>query len=225
MKKLILILSTTAFMFSCSSPLDKKVVIGEFADVMEQLKVNHPEYSEADFERAGEDVNKSLFGSMMSGESLKVETTYRELLDNAKAKNEELARAKAAKEAEREKLRKEFEIAVTNGEYFHDSGKYSLSINNYRYVIKLNNHSNKAVTAFQGRIVFRNEKGDELLSSYIDEAFKFPAGETAEATETTSISSRDNLTELEALPFDKITAMWEPSLLIFEDGSRMEVED
>jgi len=221
MKKLLFTFSAFTLL-ACSSPLDKKITIGEYKTVIEEIKEDNTQFTDEDFNRAGDLVAGRTFGAMMSGETAKVDMTYREVLEKAQKENIEKNKQAEAYAKKLKKLTDIFSIKGTDGKYINMSAERPMNPHWYSYEITAINYSDRSLKAFKGYLVFKNEKNEELLSVLLEETIDFPAGKELEAADNTIIFNEDKLTELKALPFSKIYTEWQPTFLIFEDGSRMD---
>jgi len=111
---------------------------------------------------------------------------------------------------------------LANGQYI-DISKHSPQYpHGYAFAVKIASSTDKTVTAIKGKIILLNENNDKLLSYAIEENILLKPSKKLTADDMTIIFEDDNLTELKALPFNKIKQEWYPEIIIFEDGSRMD---
>lgn len=223
MKKLLVILLAIT-LCSCGSELNKKIVLTEYSATIEKIKASNTEYSEADFARASKLMNKLGFGAMASG-SMKTDKTYRQLLDEAKAENEKDALEIKAYNDELDKLRAVMSVKVDSTIYFDEYSKVLRE--NYRALVSQITYSNLSqqnITGIEGKILVKNPAGKVIKTCYLKAAAAdlMPAGITSTAVNKFAITDRDNLMELKANKPETYVYEWVPSLLIFDDGTRME---
>lgn len=218
MKKLLL-LFISIFFVSCTSPLDKEVRIAEWAKTIELIKTITTEFTPEDYNSAGDALAKNAFGAMLeNGKPATI--TYRQLLDQAKT--ERIDREKKLEEwnAEVVKLKNVFDLKVTSGKFINDGSEYYPDKYYFDVIIST---GNKAISAIDGKIEFRNEVGDLLFTKYIKEALELEANQSEEAEIYALLDSDDNLVEAKVLPFEKMQTEWIPSLIILQDGSRITI--
>lgn len=217
MKKLLLLLVIFTFI-SCTETIDKKIVITEYKDNIESIRKNHKEYSDEDYATASNKLNPATFKAFTTGE-MKVEKTYRQLLDESKAENLKNKKIEDDFKADTAKLRDVFSLTATEGEYNYLS---EAGLDGYRTVIKIKNNSDKEITGLKGNLVLLTEKGEELATLSMDFENRFPAQYEDEGEITSILFQDDKILELKALPFNKLKQEWRPYKIIYIDGETLE---
>lgn len=220
MKKLLLTVLTIT-MLSCGSDLDKKIDLADYKTIMESIQKNNKDYSTADYETAAREMNKYTFRAMSSG-TTKVDLTYRDLLKQAKELNLQSKKELEAYNLELQKLKDVLIVKLTNGRYV-DASAYSPQYpNGYAADVKVSNTNTKTIVAFEGVVLLFNSLEEQIMTYIIKENVTITGNKTLNGEDSTIIFEDDNLTELKALPFNKINQEWVPKTIIFEDGSRLD---
>lgn len=218
MEKALLVFFIAVFT-ACSSPLDKKVEITDWKETIGIIKSETDEYIDADYNSAGDAVAGRAFGAMLTENKKPIKVTYRQLLDEAKTVRLNNEKALKEWEIEMDKLRDVFNIKITSGKYSHDKSNYFPHQYKFGVIITAGDQS---VSAVKGWIRFYNEKGNLLFGKHINEVLALESNQTEEGEIAAILDTDDNLMEAEALPFEKIKTVWEPSLILLKDGTRME---
>lgn len=219
MKRLFTLLLAITLV-SCQSDLDKKVVITEYKQVMEKLQKDNKEYTAEDFTAAADEMSGYVLAAM-ANPNKPLDVTYKQLLEKAKATNAKNKLELANYNNSIEKLRNQFSIKVLDGHYeqLSDDMVYN---DGYTTKLEVHNLSNKKVTAYAGNLIFKNSKGEVIFDYPVEESMKLDPAFKFETSGSFLIMEDANLTELKALPFKSIKTEWNPTKLIYEDGSRLE---
>jgi|GEM_PF-5763898 len=214
MKKIIIMCIALIILTACSNDLNKKVNLAEWKSVITNLKSTNKDYSEADYNTAGDE----LFKMASNGESLDI--TYKELLDTAKQKNVEYQKEIAKYQASIQKLDDVLKIEIIGGEYrYLDEEPYP---NIYVYEMSAQNNGKKTIVAIKGSIKFFNTNDKLLFTTYFDKAANLTPGTNVNHDDYGVIDEDDELIELKSLPFSAIKWKWLPESILFEDGSRLD---
>jgi len=220
MKKLLFTLLTIA-MFSCTSNIDKKIVLDHYQNIIESLKTENPEYSEKDFQTASVEFNKHTFLAMSSGLNV-LDITYKDLLNNAKQINLKKQKEYDDYSKSLEILKQAVNLEILKGQFIDISLYSPVNPNGYTIDIKLDNNSKKTVKVVKGTVLLFNTLEQHLLTYVFEQNLILKSNDNIEGEDLTIIFEDDNLTELKALPFNRIKQEWYPKTIIFEDGSRLD---
>lgn len=221
MKKQILFLLLATWLFSCSSPMDKKFN-EETAE--EDIKAVKSELDSTEM--------KLLAGSMirLKFQDKKLEDmTYSEILENGKkwkaeqekieAEQKALAEKAAKEEAERiQKLNQSVMVSCFEKGYAeYDYEKFIT----YKFVIK--NKSEKNIRAVKGGITFTNLFDDEISSLNFVYDQSIEAGKEITWNATTDYNQfKDDDQALKNKDLKDLKVVWKPEKIIFEDGTTLE---
>lgn len=221
MKKQLLLIGITAFLFSCSSPMDKKFNEKTAKEDITAIK-NKIDSTEL----------KLLAGTMVrlkfQDKNLE-EMTYSEILEDGKKwkaeqekiEAEQKALAEKAAREETEKFKRLNEAVVVTcfkkGYAEYDYEDYIT----YKFVIK--NKSDKKIRAVKGGITFTNLFDDEIssLSFVYDQPIE--AGTEVNWNATTDYNQfKDEDQALKNKDLKDLKVIWKPEKIIFEDGTTLE---
>jgi hypothetical protein len=221
MKKLFLLL-TAVLMASCTSDLDKKIVATEYGEIIEKIKKSESHYTDQDFKTANKLFDKYLFKSIKN-KNLEFDKTYRDILDDAKVKNNEYKKQLANYNKEVDKLRQKFSVNVLSGTAVPLDPNYNVFNNGYEMNVTIENKTSEVITGVKGMTYLYNEKEEKIYSFLVDESFEIASKKPITAKITRVIDpDTDNLFELKSLSFNKIKQAWFPEIIIMENGTRFE---
>lgn len=221
MKKQLLLIGITAFLFSCSSPMDKKF---NEETAKEDIAAIKSKLDSTDLQL--------LAGSMirLKFQDKKLEEmTYAEILENGKkwkaeqekveAEQKALAEKAAKEEAERKKRLNE---AVMVSCYEKGFTKYDYEdYITYKFVIK--NKSEKQIRAVKGGITFTNLFDDKISSLNFVYDQPIEAGKEVTWNATTDYNQfKDEDQALKNKELKDLKVIWKPEKIIFENGTTLE---
>lgn len=220
MKKALLI-SLTAVFLSCTSDINKKINITQYNDLIKQIRSSNSEFVQEDFKTAAKEFDKYVYKAMLEGHQ-NLDITYKELLDNAKKINLKKQQELDAYNKELQKLKNVCVVKLLTGKYIDLSHQETGYSDGYKMDLKIKNTSNKTISAIKGRVLLYNANNEQLISYLIEENIVLKPSQEIEGEDFTIIFEDDNLMELKVLPFSRIKQEWQPEIIIFEDGSRLD---
>ena len=221
MTKKIVIIGVSIFLFSCSSPLDKKFSEETAKEDIEAIK------SKLDSTEL-----QLLAGSMirLKFQDKKLEDmTYSEILEDGKKWKAEQEKIEAEQKALAEKAAKEeaekfkrLNEAVVVSCYEKGYAKYDYEdYITYKFVIK--NKSDKNIRAVKGGITFTNLFDDEISSLNFVYDQPIEAGKEVTWNATTDYNQfKDEDKTLKNKELQDLKVVWKPEKVMFEDGSSLE---
>ena len=221
MTKKIVIIGVSIFLFSCSSPLDKKFSEETAKEDIEAIK------SKLDSTEL-----QLLAGSMirLKFQDKKLEDmTYSEILEDGKKWKAEQEKIEAEQKALAEKAAKEeaekfkrLNEAVVVSCYEKGYAKYDYEdYITYKFVIK--NKSDKNIRAVKGGITFTNLFDDEISSLNFVYDQPIEAGKEVTWNATTDYNQfKDEDKTLKNKELKDLKVVWKPEKVMFEDGSSLE---
>lgn len=177
MKKVLLGLVTAMLLLSCKKVIDQKVSLETAKEDVAKIKEeNKGEYTDADFDKMGDELAGSVFRAALSKgkdgieDGVKFDKTYREYLDEAKSQRieqEELA-AKMKKEelARQAKMKSVITVSIYKKEFIPSSfeaGRLD-DYNVFDYAIE--NKSDKEIKAMKFSFSIKNALGDDIGNGY-----------------------------------------------------------
>ena len=221
MKKHLLLIGITLFLFSCSSPLEKKF---NEETAKEDIKAIKSKIDSTELQL--------LAGSMMrlKFQDKKLEDmTYGEILEDGKkwkaeqekieAEQKALAEKAAKEEAERTKRLNEA-VMVTCYEKGFTKYDYEDYIT-YKFVIK--NKSDKKIRAVKGGITFNNLFDDKISSLNFVYDQPIEAGKEITWNAQTDYNQfKDEDQALKNKDLKDLKVVWKPEKIIFDDGTTLE---
>jgi hypothetical protein len=221
MKKLLLALLGSAFLYSCSSPLDKPYNKATAKDDIKEV------LAEIDSTEMGVLLGATMLLSM-EGKDIEG-MTYREILENGKLRKRE----REAQEAEEKRLAEEaIKMEAERTKRLNGSLTVSLFAKDFQtyryqdyitYKFAFHNKTEKDIVAFRGEIVFTDLFDKEIASMNMtyDDGIKAGSKINYDATtEYNQFKSSDK--DLKAKDLDKLKVIWKPEKILFADGSSME---
>jgi len=221
MKKQLLFVGIVAFLFSCSSPLDRKF---------------NKDTSEEDYEAIKSEIDSSelklLAGSILrlSIEDKNLESmTYAEILEDGKKWKAEQEKIEAEQRALAEKAAKEESerIERLNQSVMvtcFDKGYVEVDYQDYiTYKFVIQNKSEKNIRAIKGSITFTNLFDDEIKSLNFVYDQPVPAGQEVNWEGTSDYNQFiDEDRTLKNKDLKDLKVVWKPEKIIFEDGTTLE---
>lgn len=228
MKKTLSLIFIPLCLFSCTNVVDKKIVLTEYRETIEEIKKGNYGYTEADYIKANKLLDKLAFKSMSHG-TANTEKTYKQLLDEAKEGNKKDSLEVSNYNGEIQKMKSAMSVIVNKSEYI-DAYSPILQSQYRTFIseIEFKNLSGKAITGIEGKILVKNNVGSIIKTSYIKLADSnlLAAGKTQRDTrEYPILDEYDNIVELKANSPETFKYEWKPELIIFDDGSRMKAPD
>lgn len=221
MKKQLLLIGITAFLFSCSSPMDKKFNEETAKEDIEAIK---SKLDSTDLQL--------LAGSMirLKFQDKKLEEmTYAEILENGKKwkaeqekiEAEQKALAEKAAKEEAERIKKLTEAVIVS---CFEKGYTEVDYQDYiTYKFVIQNKSDKAIRAVKGRITFANLFDEEIKSLNFVYDQPIPAGQEVNWNATTDYNQfMDDDKILKNKDLKDLKVVWKPEKIIFEDGTTLE---
>lgn len=223
MKKGTLFASIVTLAFvSCTATIDKNINGKNFETDVSEISKSHKEYTEADFKELKHEMSFVLIGMKATGKNT-ASKTYKEVLDGIKEKRE----AKEAKMAEykkkMEELRNQVSVRVIEKKYYKGEFDYK---GNVGLAIAISNGSGKAVNAFEGVLRVNDLMGNNLMNAKITNSKTIEAGGTINESNWYKIGfGNDSEADLQNIPLEKLQFIWEPSKIVFTDGSSLEAPE
>lgn len=220
-KVFLFIIMLAVIIGSCTSTINKKIDAETFTKDISDIKKNHPEYTEADFENLRGQSAFMLIGQKITGD--KTSHTYKELLDSIAGKR----KAKEAKIAEYKKkiedMQKLISVKVTKKGYSKD--EYAIS-GNIGIAYTIHNKSGKDIEAFIGEININDLLGNELIALSIKQTNTLAAADSLNGTGWYNIPYLNKSeADLKTTPLEKLKFVWNPSKILFADGSVLEAPE
>lgn len=221
MKKQLLLIVITAFLVSCSSPMDKKF---------------NEETAKEDIEAIIGKIDSTdlqlLAGSMirLKFQDKKLEEmTYGEILEDGKKwkaeqekiEAEQKALAEKAAKAEAERIKKLTEAVIVS---CFEKGYTEVDYQDYiTYKFVIQNKSDKAIRAVKGGITFTNLFDEEIKSLNFVYDQPIEAGKEVNWNATTDYNQfKDEDQTLKNKGLKDLKVVWKPEKIIFEDGTTLE---
>lgn len=233
MKKILIAGVFSLFLVGCSNP--KSAQIPTDSEKWEEIKPQIEKLNEEDKKLLAQYLMRKGMGAAFGGEGVEPGTTIgdalkeqQKWLDDKDAKEKAQAELKAKVEAENASLKKQMESVLTAA-IVSKSGyaryQYIDKITNIEFQLAFENKSNKDIAGFKGLITFKDMFGDtikKLNLSYDD-------GVVANSTATYDASIDynefiDEDTKLLNTDLDKIKFEFMPSVIMFKDGSKIELK-
>lgn len=216
MKNIIVLLALTAFLTSCSTPLDKKYNEDTLAEDAKEIKESG-NLDEGDTEvMAGWIVRAEIAGEDLEGK------TYREILEEAKdyQKEQEILAERSKREEEEKRQRLGAALIVA----LYDKGYQEVEYQDYlTYSLAFENKTENDIRAFKGSISINDLFDTEIKSINLTIDDPIPAGETHRGTYTTEYNQfMDEDTRLRSKNLEDLKVVWTPEKIIFTDGTTLE---
>ncbi|WP_111682823.1 hypothetical protein [Winogradskyella tangerina] len=216
MKKLFYGITIFFFIFSCSSPLDRKYNEETFENDAKEIKESGNLSEQDALIMAGWIMKSKLNGGNLEG------MTYGEILKEAKdykKEQEVLAeKVKLEEEDKRHRLGQALIVAM------YDKGYEEYNYQDYlTYSLAFENKTEKDIRAFKGSISIQDLFDSEIksINLTIDDPIK--AGSTFKGTYTTDYNQfRDEDVRLKNKDIADLKVVWIPQKIIFSDGSTLE---
>lgn len=237
MNKIVFILGLATALAACSGPRDE--VLPQDLEKLESIKPAIEKLPAEERELLARYIARRTFAQALgSGEGgIPAGTTIGKAVDEqrkveADQKLEEARQAalKAKLQAEREAAMKRMRDAVTVtlvSKSIETERGYSGIVmdENLEVTFGYRNNTAKPIAGVKGHISIRDLFGDELSGFLISNDDTIPPGETITWTGSRSVrfAMGDNQDrKLAGLSDDKFKVVWEPEMIVFEDGSRIE---
>ncbi|WP_372404621.1 hypothetical protein ACDW34_07225 [Acinetobacter piscicola] len=231
MKKILIPLTLAMFLVGCSNP--KSAEIPTDPNKWEELKPKIEKLSDEEKQLVAQYLIRKGMGSAFGGEGVKAGTTIGDAIkeqqkwqDDKKAQEKAEAELKAKVEAEKKakiaELNRVITVALIKKEGY---SSYGGDINNIGIELAFENKGNKDISGVKGITHFNDIFGDSIKSVNLS----YDDGVKAHSTATYQASINYNQfmdedkkllnTELEKMKF-----VFEPQVILFTDGSKIEVE-
>lgn len=221
MKQSLLILSIALFFAACTSDtLDKKVNVETAKTDWEIIRKEHTEYDSADFddalnELAGLAIGKALIGNK---EPLKVDKTYRALLDSAKANRQRKEAALAEYENELAAFSKLVQLSVKDKQY--KKGDFDF-VGNVGLKYTITNTSGKDISGISGAIYAFDIFGKEAAIFSVNEVQGLKNGESIDRSVFYQLGLHADEAALRDTETSKLKFKWVPEDIVYADGESL----
>jgi hypothetical protein len=230
MKKIsILLFAGLISLASCTNTLDKKVNVATFKEDLAEIKKS-ANYDSTDYETLAFAVGMTT----LLGKNEKIDQTYRQALDELKAE-----RVKKEQEALRVKMEYEKALAAWQKNFDVVNNAVSVKVlkkgfeqDRYGFEKKLwfaysiTNNSGKDIDGIKGGVLFYDKFGDRLAANGLTYEKPLKNGQTINYTlyyDYNQFIDRD--VKLKNSDLDKLKIEWEPGVILFNDGTSLQVED
>jgi len=227
MKRLPILIICALFLAACSNKLDKKVDVKTAKEDIEYLKKEYAdEYTAEDFDQIGNQLAGKALAAVFTGskaedikDNLKIDKTYREILDSAKSKRLVFAEKLKTFEADSAKFNKLITIKVDTSAFYERSDFEHYYLVNYSG----KNNSGKEIAAFDAGIVFSDALDNTLLNISAERLDPLKVDETFKKEGTFALNSFDaGFNTLQTQPFSKFKTRVELNKIVFKDGTKLE---
>ena len=230
MKKSLLILLISIFIFSCGSPLDK--VDTEEAFMLDMVEVRESEGQETAEKLSGYVLQQVMIQSFnKEAKSKLIGKTYDQLLIQAddlaaelKVKEEEEKRL-----AEEEKQKREaLELKISESVTFACTKKGYVEVNYSDYItytFTFKNKTDKNISGVKGLVTFYDMFDEEIKGLRLSYDGGVKAGQTINYNAQTDYNQFiDEDVKLKNTKLEKMKVVWQPEQLIFSDGDKISLE-
>jgi hypothetical protein len=245
MKKAMTILLACLILAACNSA--KNTPLPQDLDKMESIKPAMEKLTPEERELAGGYIMRHTLGAAMSkalggtatpgipeGMTIgKAIDDQRQFLAQQKAEEQKQADLKAALQAKREATLKPMREAVTvtlvSKEIEPEYGMSGMLMDeNLSVTFGYKNNTAKDISGVKGMVSVRDLFGDELSGFAISNDTTIPAGQSVTWTGSRSVKyaigdNKDR--KLAELDDSKYKVIWEPEIIVFTDGTKLEVSD
>lgn len=230
MKRLSVLILALLLFGSCSSKLDKKFDVKSAKEDIEDIKKKYSDqYTQEDFEQIG----KELFGKAITaafagekfedGKGIKIDKTYRAILDSAKAKRLVYEDKLKAFKIDSTKFTNLISINVDSARYLKKSDYYE---EYYLVWITGKNNSGKEVAAFEGEIKFADALDKVLLDANLKSLETLKPNEIYKqdgAYDLNLFNTENDI--LKSVPFSKLKTKWNLKNIVYADGTKLQAPE
>ena len=235
MRKIICFCLLVAIAFSsCHNILDKKVELTTLKDDIAQIRKDNPkDYTDADFDAAGNIVATEAMGSMfaqaMGGKDIdtsklpkiNINLTYRQLLDSAQHKRIAYETAKKEYDAEVQELRQAIDVELVDKEAYSDE----FGINEYLSLMLKYTTGSRGLKGFTGRFIGYDLFGKELSHFEVKSTEDLKANQIYVSKPQYTMTFDNGMKELAKTDTSKLKFVWEPTNVVFDDGSQLQTPE
>jgi hypothetical protein len=218
------------FLLACSDPRSTKIP----ADMSELPKIQSAldKLDSVDRGRVAQYEMRAHLGAIFGNSPPPAGVTIGEAIDNqkafvaAQAKEEaaDKARAAVAAKARAEKLHLMSEALTVSLTRLEVEGRVGDSFGQFIFMhLALQNRGAKPIAGVKGVAIFRDMFGDTLATWHVSYDKGVPANGTKQLRQlvgSTKVDARD--LRLAQTPIEKVTFSFEPSIIIFDDGTKLE---
>lgn len=212
MKKISIILAS-AILLGCNSrdPIDQNVKDESFEQDLDQFR-QLPEYDALVFDRA----------VYMHEDGMGKNKTFRELLNEAKEINNKFDDAWQKFENDKKEFTKLLAIDVQDGFVVDVSEDSDENPFGYSFSYIISNNSDKNIMGYRGDLLFLINDDTYILKVILEDEAELPPGSERPVHEVVLITDADDLMALQNTSFEKLMPLWEPTRIVFDDGSTLE---
>jgi hypothetical protein len=226
MKKVINITALAIMLLStsCSNTIDKKIDIKTIKEDLTAIKKDYAkEYTEKDFDAVGKLLMGKFMGAALSGDkdaNIKIEQTYKEVLDEAKAKRLVQEKEELDYQAKLAELKKVIEIGITKteikkvGDYIPDE---------YLVIYYTVTNKSKNIKGWNGSLIVKDMFDKKLGNFEFEQKDLLKEGETIKQEAGYKANYEPSFTEIGTTDIAKLKFVFEPEIILFEDGSKLEI--
>lgn len=206
---------------SCTSTINKKISIKTLNEDLVELKKDYSkEYTEKDFKAVDNFAASKFFSTMMSGgvPSIEITQTYKDILEEAKAKRLIQEKEDAEYQAKINEFKKVVDVTV-NSVTLVPADEFNIAQNldvNYTY----KNTSTKDIKGFKGAMQFNDMFDKTIATLSVECTAELKVAQSQKDIWTYETFDSDikkvGLTEL-----SKMKVSWTPITILFSDGTEM----
>lgn len=232
-KKLLLSGVICAFLIGCSNP--RSAQIPTDPEKWGELKQNVEKLDADEKELLTQYLMRKTMGAAFGGDGIAEGTTVGEAIDDQKkwredkaAQEKAQAELKARIEAENAALKKKMDSVLTTA-IVSKSGysryEYLDKVTDINFELAFENHSDKDIAGFKGVIVFKDMFGDTIKAinlSYDDGVKAKSTAQYEGSVDYNEFMAEDS--KLLNTGLDKIKFEFIPSVIMFKDGSKIELK-
>lgn len=233
MKNILMAGVISLFLVGCSNP--KSAQIPTDPEKWEELKPQIEKLNEEDKKLLTQYLMRKGMGAAFGGDGIEAGTTVGEAikeqqkwLEDKDAKEKAQAELKAKIEAENAAVKKQMDGILTAAivsKSGHARYEYIDKITDIGFQLAFENHSDKDIAGFKGIISFKDMFGDtikNLTLSYDDGVKAKSTAKYEGSTDYNEFMAED--TKLLNTDLDKIKFEFQPSVIMFTDGTKIELK-
>lgn len=233
MKNILMAGVISLFIVGCSNP--KSAQIPTDPEKWEELKPQIEKLNEEDKKLLAQYLMRKGMGAAFGGDGIEAGTTVGEAikeqqkwLEDKDAKEKAQAELKAKIEAENTAVKKQMDGILTAAivsKSGHARYEYIDKITDIGFQLAFENHSDKDIAGFKGIISFKDMFGDtikNLTLSYDDGVKAKSTAKYEGSTDYNEFMAED--TKLLNTDLDKIKFEFKPSVIMFTDGTKIELK-
>ncbi len=221
MKPLIITIASILMLSSCNSTINKKIDIATAKEDIETLKAKYKnDYTEADFEFLTKSMAGNILKKAFSGENLdekiKLDKTYKDILEESKAKRLEYETKLGEYNLEVERFKTIIKAGITDRRV---DGKYEYEKELGLYIL-FENKGEKDIKAVKGHFEVYDLFDNFIRRLSLEQTELIKAKSKVNAGFVWTVGYNEDMKKIAYQDLTNLNFIWFPEIIIYADGTK-----